>query len=334
MLCLDHLPPPPPEGKITACENDGQLHAFNSLEAKQKIHEWLGNYNVEVYIGQENARSAYSKYEAKEAFSAHTETLWQRLTAAYYEEGLVPALHQLSSEEEEASPLLKKVSGFLLKIFESLERAKSFLPSPSKQTSMQILDTSLQVNSGCVLRIAWHPHTSTLAAAYGDDSIRVFGKGRSLTPLLKHRLQKQITQIQWMPYCASILAVGCQSGILLWTLDPISVVTRPSGSCLSSLAHPATLPLTSLSWHPKGLRLACVGGKGRELVVWDIASEAHCTVHSGIATCISMVSWSPDGNRLLAAMSTAVIKVFETRSWSLERWSLASPLQSCAWSSC
>lgn len=42
----------------------------------------LANYNIDVHIGQENARSAYSKYDAKDAFSAHTETLWQRFIAA------------------------------------------------------------------------------------------------------------------------------------------------------------------------------------------------------------------------------------------------------------
>ena len=51
---------------------------------------------------------------------------------------------------------------------------------------------------GSVVSVAWHPHTSTLAAVFCDDTVRVFSASYSITPLLKHRLQKSVTQIAWM----------------------------------------------------------------------------------------------------------------------------------------
>lgn len=50
MLTLNHLPPPPSDELITACENDGQLRAFTKSELKQKIHEWVSrNILIKIY---------------------------------------------------------------------------------------------------------------------------------------------------------------------------------------------------------------------------------------------------------------------------------------------
>ncbi|KAB7501975.1 Aladin [Armadillidium nasatum] len=354
MLTLQHFSSPPPKNKITVCENEGQLRSHPLSEAKQKMLEWLGNYNIDVHIGQENARSAYSKYDAKDAFSAHTETLWQRFIAAYYEEGFLIALRHIPLEERDINPLLRKGSLFILKLVENFQKAKHYLSSPSRAPSVHSLDSSfIQASSKLVVNLAWHPHTPTLAVVYADDTIRVFGKNRSLTPLLKHRMQKNISQVQWMPYCASILAVGCQSGTLLWTLDPVSVVTRPSGSCLSLLAHQAALPLTSLSWHPKGITLASVGGKGKELnclgysyrrilhssfwncnlyIYGELGSKWKQAIGRHVNSCYQ-VSFVLQIRTYVKNQQNWFLMVFETRNWSFERWSLSFPLQSAVWAS-
>lgn len=43
---------------------------------------------------------------------------------------------------------------------------------------------------------------------------------------------KGVACLAWQPFAASQLAVGCSSGVLLWTVDPASVVSRPSSSCV------------------------------------------------------------------------------------------------------
>lgn len=50
--------------------------------------------------------------------------------------------------------------------------------------------------------------------------------GSATVPSLKHRLQRDVAALAWKPLCASILAVACQSCVLVWHLDPTSLSTR------------------------------------------------------------------------------------------------------------
>lgn len=81
--------------------------------------------------------------------------------------------------------------------------------------------------------ISWHPHCFKLAVATVDDTIRIYTDDINNVPVIKSGFQKCITSMAWRPLSAGELAVGCQSGILLWTLDPKSHVIRP----LSQVAH-------------------------------------------------------------------------------------------------
>ena len=42
--------------------------------------------------------------------------------------------------------------------------------------------------------------------------------------------------MQWRPYLASELAVGCSTGLLIWNVDPCSVVARPSAGKFNIVA--------------------------------------------------------------------------------------------------
>ena len=60
----------------------------------------------------------------------------------------------------------------------------------------------------------------------------VTSEGVATQPLLKFAGMKGVACLAWQPFAASQLAVGCSSGVLLWTVDPASVVSRPSSSCV------------------------------------------------------------------------------------------------------
>ena len=60
----------------------------------------------------------------------------------------------------------------------------------------------------------------------------VTSDGIATQPLLKFAGMKGVACLAWQPFAASQLAVGCSSGVLLWTVDPASVVSRPSSSCV------------------------------------------------------------------------------------------------------
>ena len=52
------------------------------------------------------------------------------------------------------------------------------------------------------------------------------------------------------PLSASVLAVACQSCILIWTIEPTSLATRPSTSCAQVLTTSGHCPVISVAWCP------------------------------------------------------------------------------------
>ena len=52
--------------------------------------------------------------------------------------------------------------------------------------------------------------------------------GEGISPVLKYKQQRGVSCMQWRPFLASELAVGCSTGLLIWNVDPCSVVARPS----------------------------------------------------------------------------------------------------------
>ena len=69
--------------------------------------------------------------------------------------------------------------------------------------------------------------------------------------------------------------IGCGSGVLVWTVDPLSVVARPSAACVSFLSQDlgSHLPVTSLTWNPQGTLLLTTSASDTSMYVWNTASE-------------------------------------------------------------
>ncbi|XP_050692794.1 aladin-like [Eriocheir sinensis] len=337
MISLDHLPPPPPLGQVTAYENDGRLCARGGPEATTTARKWLGEERyIEVAVGQEPVRSAHSKQEARDAFYAHKETPWQRIMCAYYEEGWGAALQEAVRCEAGGGRLQRAVvlvAAVGVKVAGLLTRLQALLPSPAKSPAVSAAPLVQRGGGGSITSVCWHPHTNTHWAWFMSEAVRLFMAGHSVAPFLKHRHQRGLTQVAWMPLSAGVLAIGCESGVQLWVLDPNTVVGRPSGSCATLLTHPAVTPVAALTWHPKGNLLACVGGGGSRVVVWDVWREVAVVVHGGGAGgAATQVLWSPDGSRLLVTYAGKTMRIFETQRWTYEQWSLESPVQSAVWS--
>jgi len=101
-----------------------------------------------------------------------------------------------------------------------------------------------------VKALCWHPHTHKFAAAMKDDSLRVYALNAAVSPTLKYKRQKSVSCMAWKPFSAAELAVGCQHGVLIWTVDPTSVAARPSASAVNVLEASGHAPITSLQWDP------------------------------------------------------------------------------------
>uniref|UniRef100_A0A8B9NFX1 Aladin WD repeat nucleoporin n=5 Tax=Accipitriformes TaxID=2558200 RepID=A0A8B9NFX1_9AVES len=152
-------------------------------------------------------------------------------------------------------------------------------------------------------------------------------------PSLKHRLQRNVAAMAWKPLCASILAVACQSCVLVWHLDPTSLSTRPSSGCAQVLSYPGHSPVTSLAWAPSGELLLSASPVNTAMLVWDVSTENCVQLQWFGGGGVTYLAWSPDGSKVLAAAPSAVFRVWEAQMWTCERWpTIKGRCQTGCWS--
>lgn len=206
------------------------------------------------------------------AFIHHREQVWKRCINVWHDVGLFGVLNEIANSEEEVFEWVKTASSWALALCGRASSLHgSLFPHLSLRSEDLIAEFAQVTNwSSCCLRVfAWHPHTNKFAVALLDDSIRVYNANSTIVPSLKHRLQRNVAALAWKPLSASVLAVACQSCILIWTLDPTSLSTRPSSGCAQVLSHPGHTPVTSLAWAPNGVAAlsltgrCCYSGMGR-----------------------------------------------------------------------
>ncbi|KAM4796655.1 aladin [Rhinophrynus dorsalis] len=273
---------------------------------------------------------------SKAAFIHHREAIWKRCLNAWHQVGLAGFLEEMSDSEEEVPPWLCHMARCSLAV---CRWVSSFHGSLFPHLTMRSEDLTAEFSqaldwSGCSLRaFAWHPHTNKFALALLDDSIRVYTAGSPTVPMLKHRLQKDVASMAWKPLCASVLAVACQSCVLVWHVDPTSLSTRPSSGCAQVLSHPGHSPVTSVCWSPKGGELLSASPVDTAMLVWDTPTESCVPLQRVGGGGVTFLSWSPDGSKVLAATPSSVFRVWETQMWTCERWpTLQGRCQTGCWS--
>jgi len=191
-----------------------------------------------------------------------------------------------------------------------------------------------------VRAIDWHPHTLKLAVASMDDVLRVFYGGsaadNALVPTLKHPRQKNVSCVKWRPLSASGLAVAAQDCVVLWKVDPNSLSSRPSSSCVSFLTLSGHRPVTSLAWAKDGLTLFSASPCDNRVVAWDVtrADGVPTPLVAITGGGVTLLSFSPSGKLLLTATPSAEFRIWNSASdWSNEKWrNLIGRLRASAWS--
>ncbi|XP_032067828.1 aladin isoform X1 [Thamnophis elegans] len=356
MCSLALFPLPPPPGDITLYEFNNALVFGRSYEKLPLTFQGQMESLPTPTIPKENLK-AFSRLEhsTKPAFIHHRESLWKRCIGAWRDIGVAGVLEELANAEEEQDSdqgtnnqswvesskelvlqWMKSGSRYALRLccwISSLHG--SFFPHLSLPSEDIIAKFSQAVDwAGCSIRaFAWHPHTNKFAVALLDDSIHVYNTNSTIVPILKHRLQRNVALMAWKPLCASILAVGCHSCVLIWHLDPTSLSTRPSSGCAQVLSHPGHSPITSLAWAPSGGLLLSASPVDTSMLVWDVSTENCIQLQWFGGGGVTYLAWSPDGSKVLAATPSAVFRVWEVQMWTYEKWpTIKGPCRTGCWS--
>ncbi|XP_028402872.1 aladin-like isoform X2 [Dendronephthya gigantea] len=265
-------------------------------------------------------------------FLAVEESLSQKLYNIWLSEGFNGVLEELSQTESNEVPLaISSVSKCLFAFIKWVENfSEKFVFGKQNQEHLES-----EFSSECrgpIKAFAWHPHLAKFAVGLEDDSIRIFAVKRGLTKLLNNRYQKAVSCCAWRPLSSSVLAVGCQNGIMIWTINQHSSAIRQGASSVQHLVHPGHSFVTSMSWSPGGRLLVSGSASSGAMMVWDVTMESGTALHR-IGGSISQVTWSPCDTKVFVAATSSLIRVWETQRWTCEKWTnLASNCQAACWS--
>uniref|UniRef100_A0A8C3BZW2 Aladin WD repeat nucleoporin n=1 Tax=Cairina moschata TaxID=8855 RepID=A0A8C3BZW2_CAIMO len=338
MCSLGLFPPPPPPGSATLYELNNVLVCGRLCEPLPLAFQSQLAGLPALSLPKDGLKApGRLEHGTRPAFIHHREALWKRCINAWRDAGLCGLLKEIASaEEDEGLQWLKTGSSSALAVCRWLSSLHgSLFPHLSLTSEDMIAAFSQAVDwAGCTVRaFAWHPHTSKFAVALLDDSVRVYNSSSATIPSLKHRLQRNVAAVAWKPLCASILAVACQSCVLVWHLDPTSLSTRPSSGCAQVLSYPGHSPVTSLAWAPSGELLLSASPVDTAMLVWDVSTENCVQLQWFGGGGVTFLAWSPDGSKVLAATPSAVFRVWEAQMWTCERWpTIKGRCQTGCWS--
>ncbi|PNJ25371.1 AAAS isoform 10, partial [Pongo abelii] len=277
MCSLGLFPPPPPRGQVTLYEHNNELVTGSSYESPPPDFrgQWI---NLPVLHLTKDPLKTPGRLDhgTRTAFIHHREQVWKRCINIWRDVGLFGVLNEIANSEEEVFEWVKTASGWAMALCQWASSLHGSL----------------------------FPHLSLRS----EDLIAEFAQVTNCTivPSLKHRLQRNVAALAWKPLSASVLAVACQSCILIWTLDPTSLSTRPSSGCAQVLSHPGHTPVTSLAWAPSGGRLLSASPVDAAIRVWDVSTETCVPLPWFRGGGVTNLLWSPDGSKILATTPSAV----------------------------
>jgi len=187
-----------------------------------------------------------------------------------------------------------------------------------------------------------HKYQQKFALGLHDDSIYLYDFNiEDWMPFaLRHEFQTNIQCLEWKPQSGNTLAAGCSHGILIWFLLTDTHRFSSNGNSMnqkieptpwaSYLRSPGHEPVTSLAWHPAGTHLATGSIKDNAIMIWD-TTLGICTPIRRFGN-ISILKWSPSGHYLFSSTTKSILRIWETRTWTCEKWNFNQNCKSACWS--
>jgi len=329
---LLQFPIPPVGPNVTMMEQDGQL-----IDCPESTQVPIIQAYPKILVNRDNSNGTTTRCEsAQMAFLSHGETIWKRALHCWYRSGFVSSLEEVTTNKHEVPEWFSKVCQTTLTCLQKAIVLKESLFPQLGLSREEILNRFSHLSGSSqspVKALAWHPHVTKLAVAHRDDAIHVYTAGSSINPILKHKLQKKVSDLAWKPLSGSVLAVACETCVLIWHVEPTSLAIRPSSSTVQILRATDHSPVTSLAWDPHSGHLVSSSPCHATAMVWDVPLETGIPLGRNRGGGISHLSYSPDGTKLLTATTSPLFRVWETYHWQWEVWSqLTGRLTASCWS--
>lgn len=148
----------------------------------------------------------------------------KQLTQIYYEQGFIKALHTASAYNK---ILISGSAKIVLDILKYVDKIRALFNPNIKYSKTNLMDQFSQTRNwlcNTIRYISWHPYIKKVAIVTCDDSVRIFNSDNTISPLLRYKLQKNVTCIAWRNMSNSEIAVGHENGIMVWNIDANSLV--------------------------------------------------------------------------------------------------------------
>lgn len=252
----------------------------------------------------------------------------KQLVQIYHEHGLLEALQAVTKHR---NLILSSTALLVLRGVYYTEKIKGFFVKRREESGLQIISELSQTrlwDSSPIRCFKWHPYCTKIAVAGLDDIVRIYCSDSNFVPLLKCKQQKNISCLAWRPMSLSELAVGCENEIIVWNVDPTSVVCFClfkivfvyfiSGFCLKasrpSISNAIIVHrinhrcITSLTWGPRGDILISAASEDMEILVWDVELDRTSALKRPGYSGNVLVRFSPSGDKLFTASTGLVFR--------------------------
>ncbi|XP_054731237.1 aladin [Anastrepha obliqua] len=266
------------------------------------------------------------------------EGVMKRIIRTFFESGFMEALNEARDRQTATvSPLICATAQFTFEMLQFVKKLKSKIFPHMREVSVGNVAEFSQTRDwlrSYIRCIVWHPNCFKIAVAGSDDIVRIYTDEPAMVPVLKSGSQKWITSMAWRPLTAAELAVGCQKGVCLWTMDTNMHITRSATQAVF-LKHPGHCPITSVQWSTNGTLLATASISDTDILLWDVDKMQNMPLRRVGPPC-SLLKWSPNGAFLFAATVGNVFRVWSVhKKWTPERWTINTGIvQSACWSPC
>lgn len=272
----------------------------------------------------------------KSVLVAVDETILKLVCRTYFEEGLAAALRQAAKVENcQRHPWAGTVAQCLLQVVEAGRRVKIFFRPYLQLQGAQCMSSFSQTRDWVkspIRCIRWHPNCFKLAVVGADDSIRLYTDQQQSAPILKSGLQKGVSSLAWRPWSSSELAVGTQTGTILWTIENF----LQNGSIKSQavqLKHESHFPVTSVEWNSSGTLLATASVSEPDVLLWDVDQNRYTAIQR-VGPPSAQLWWSPNSSFLCISTIGNSFRIWKQHvsQWDMDRWDIKmGRIQSVVW---